>query len=273
PPPEFPWFKHFYRLRFEPGEGRVAVRLLRTPCEVADQRLALGEGSAAIQALDACRGTRWMEPARLFDLASASGRAGQPDRARAALVDLERAAPGLFQGLVTLAARPDGEAWRQEWATLVGRGRFTWYGHTFREQAEASPAPIGTVIEDDTAGGGQFLRAAPDGTRAGGLKGWLPQHFLPGPDRATVRPPPPVARAVPRARAARRRRPDRAAGRPPEPPGARRRRDRHAGLDAGPRGGRLGGGRPAVRDGPGAGGPRAPGPLPRPRHARHGRGD
>ena len=187
PPRGFPWFTHVYRVRLEPGEGRVAVRLLRTPCEVADQHLTLGEWAAAIGQLEACRGTRWMEPARLLDLAWASARAGQPDRARAALADLERAAPGLLQGLVALAARPDGEAWRQQYATLVGRGRFTWYGHTFRHQAEASPARIGTVIEDDTAGGGQFLRATAGATPAGVLKIWLPEHFLRGRYLATFR--------------------------------------------------------------------------------------
>ena len=36
---EFPWFKPVYRVRLETAEGRVAVRLLRTPCEVAEQRL------------------------------------------------------------------------------------------------------------------------------------------------------------------------------------------------------------------------------------------
>jgi hypothetical protein len=187
PPRGFPWFTHVYRLGFEPGEGRVAVRLLRTPCEVADQRLALGEWAAAIRELDACRGTRWMEPARLLDLAWAHVRAGQPDGARAALAALERAAPGLLDALVALVARPDGESWRQQWATLVGRGRFTWYGHTFRQQAEASPARIGVVVEDETAGGGQFLRAAAGGTPPSVLKVWLPEHFLRGRYRATYR--------------------------------------------------------------------------------------
>src|SRR5262249_50401847 len=82
---------------------------------------------------------------------------------------------------------PDGEAWRQQWATLVGRGRFTSYGHTFRHQAETSPARLGTVVEDDTAGGGQFLRAAAGTTPAGVLKIWLPEHFLRGRYRASFR--------------------------------------------------------------------------------------
>ena len=186
-PRGFPWFTHVYRLTLEPGEGRVAARLLRTPCDAADQRLALGEWAAAVRDLDACRGVRWMEPARLFDLAWAHVRAGEPDGARAALAELERTAPGLLKGLVGLAARPDGEAWRQEWATLVGRGRFIWYGHTFRQQAESSPARIGTVVEDDTVGGGQFLRAAPGATPPGVLKIWLPEHFLRGRYRASFR--------------------------------------------------------------------------------------
>jgi Dolichyl-phosphate-mannose-protein mannosyltransferase len=186
-PRGFPWFTHVYRLTLEPGEGRVAARLLRTPCDAADQRLALGEWAAAIRDLGACRGVRWMEPARLFDLAWAHAQAGEPDGARAALAELERIAPGLLKGLVGLAARPDGEGWREQWATLVGRGRFTWYGHTFRQQAEASPARIGAVVEDDTAGGGQFLRATAGVTPAGVLKIWLPEHFLRGRYRATFR--------------------------------------------------------------------------------------
>jgi dolichyl-phosphate-mannose-protein mannosyltransferase len=186
-PRGFPWFTHVYRLRLEPGEGRVAVRLLRTPCDVAEQRLALEEWTAAIRDLDACRGTRWMEPVRLLNLAWAHVRAGQSAGARAALAELERAAPALLDGLIALVARPDGEAWRQQWATLVGRGRFTWYGHTFRHQAEESPARIGTVVDDDTAGGGRFLRAAAGATPAGVLKIWMPEHFLRGRYRATFR--------------------------------------------------------------------------------------
>ena len=93
---------------------------------MAEQLLTLEDSAGAIRQLDACRGTRWMESSRLFDLAWARVRAGQPDGARAALGDLQRAAPGLLEGLVELAARPDGDAWRERYATLVGRGRFTW---------------------------------------------------------------------------------------------------------------------------------------------------
>ena len=183
----FPWFKHVYRLGLEPGTGRVAVRLLRTPCEVAERLLALEDWAGAIHQLEACRGTRWMEPARLLDLAWARARAGQPDGARAALGDLQRAAPSLLEGLVELAARPDGDAWRERYATLIGRGRFTWYGHIFRGEAESSPARIGVVVEDTTAGGGQFLRAVAGATPAGVLKIWLPEHFLRGRYLATFR--------------------------------------------------------------------------------------
>lgn len=183
----FPWFKHVYRLRLEPGTGRVAVRLLRTPCDVAERLLALEDWTGAIRQLDACRGTRWMEPARLLDLAWARVRAGQPDGARAALGDLQRAAPGLLEGLVELAARPDGDAWRARYAALVGRGRFTWYGHIFRGEAESSPVRIGVVVEDATASGGQFLRAVAGATPAGVVKVWLPEHFLRGRYLATFR--------------------------------------------------------------------------------------
>ena len=155
----FPWFKPVYRLGLEPGEGRVAVRLLRTPCEVAERLLALEDWAGAVRQLDACRGTRWMEPARLLDLAWARARAGQPDEARAALGDLQRAAPGLLEGLVDLAARPDGDAWRARYATLVGRGRFTGYGQIARAEAESSPAQLGAVVGD---AGGQ-RRAVPPG--------------------------------------------------------------------------------------------------------------
>ena len=155
----FPWFKPVYRLGLEPGEGRVAVRLLRTPCEVAERLLALEDWAGAIRQLDACRGTRWMEPARLLDLAWAHARAGQPDGARAALGDLQRVAPGLLEGLVDLAARPDGDAWRARYATLVGRGRFTGYGQIARAEAESSPARS-SARSSGTPGpsGGQFLR-------------------------------------------------------------------------------------------------------------------
>jgi hypothetical protein len=183
----FPWFKHVYRVGLETAEGRVAVRLLRTPCEVAERLLDVEDWAGAIRQLDACRGTRWMEPARLLDLAWARARAGQPDQARAALGDLQRAAPGLLEGLIELAARPDGDAWRQRYATLIGRARFTWYGHTFRGEAESSPARIGVIVEDGTVSGGQFLRAAAGSTPAGLLKVWLPEHFLRGRFLATYR--------------------------------------------------------------------------------------
>lgn len=183
----FPWFKPVYRLGLEPGEGRVAVRLLRTPCEVAERLLALEDWAGAVRQLDACRGTRWMEPARLLDLAWVRARAGQPDGARAALGDLERAAPGLLEGLVDLAARPDGDLWRERYLTLVGRGRFTGYGQIVRAEAESSPARLGAVVEDAGASGGQFLRAAAGVTPAGTLKIWLPEHFLRGRYLATFR--------------------------------------------------------------------------------------
>ena len=103
----FPWFKHVYRLGLEPGTGRVAVRLLRTPCEVAERLLALEDWAGAIRQLEACRGTRWMEPARLLDLAWARARAGQPDGARAALGDLRAGRAGPPRG-ARRAGRPPG---------------------------------------------------------------------------------------------------------------------------------------------------------------------
>lgn len=183
----FPWFKHFYRLGIEPGEGRVAVRFLRTPCEVAEQLSAREDWPGAVRQLEACRGARWMEPARLLDLAGARGRAGDADGARAALGELERTAPGLLDGLVALAARPDGDAWHDDYLTLVGRARILWFGHTFRGEAETSPARIGDVVEDATARGGQLVRARAGATPAGVLKVWLPQHFLRGRYLATFR--------------------------------------------------------------------------------------
>ncbi len=177
---EFPWFKWVYRLRFEAPAGRVVVRLLRTPCEVAEQHLALEDWAGGISLLESCRGARWLEPARLFDLAWAHARAGQLDRARATLAELERAAPGLFVGLVDLVARPDGEAWRARYAALVGRGRFSWHGQTFRGEAEEAPEPLGVVVEDRTASEGRFRRAAPGTTPPGVLKILLREHFLRG---------------------------------------------------------------------------------------------
>jgi hypothetical protein len=183
----FPWFKPVYRVGLETADGRVVVRLLRTPCEAAERLLDLEDWDGAVHQLVACRGTRWMEPARLLDLAWARARAGKPVEAREALVELERAAPGLLDGLVDLAARPDGEAWRERYAVLVGRGRFLWHGHTFQGEAEATPARVGVVVEEGTASGGQFLRAAAGATPAGVLKVWLPEHFLRGRFRATFR--------------------------------------------------------------------------------------
>jgi hypothetical protein len=184
---EFPWFKPVYRLRLETAVGRVAVRLLRTPCEVAEQHLAHDDWDAGITQLEACRDARWMRPERLFTLAWARARAGQPDAARTALAELERVAPGLFAGLVELDARPDGEAWRARYAALVGRGGFTWHGQTFHGEAETTAAPVGVVVAEDAAGGGRFLRAAAGATPPGLLKIWLPQHFLRGRYLATFR--------------------------------------------------------------------------------------
>ena len=154
---------------------------------MAEQRLALEDWAGSITLLQACRGTRWMEPERLLDLAWARARAGQPDEARVALAELERTAPGLLPPLVDLGARPDGEAWRARYATLAGRARFTWYGHAMHGEAETSPERLGVVVEDATAGGGQFLRAAAGETPPGLLKVWLPQHFLRGSFQATFR--------------------------------------------------------------------------------------
>jgi hypothetical protein len=184
---EFPWFKPVYRLRLETDGSRVAVRWLRTPCEEAEQRLAREEWAAGITLLEACRGARWMEPERLLDLAWARARAGQPDEARTALAELERTAPGLYAGLSELGAQPDGEAWRARYVRLVGRGRFSWHGHVFDGEAEASPERLGVVEEDGTASGGRFLRSTAGATPAGLIKVWLPEHFLRGRFLATFR--------------------------------------------------------------------------------------
>jgi hypothetical protein len=184
---EFPWFKPVYRLRLETDGSRVAVRWLRTPCEEAEPRLAREDWAAGITLLEACRGTRWMGPERLLDLAWARARAGQPDEARTALAELERTAPGLYAGLAELGAQPDGEAWGARYATLVGRARFTGYGHTFHGEAEASAAPLGIVEEDRTASGGRFVRSTAGATPPGLLKVWLPEHFLRGRFLATFR--------------------------------------------------------------------------------------
>jgi hypothetical protein len=128
-----------------------------------------------------------MEPARLLDLAWARAREGEPDGARAALGELARVAPGLFEGLADLATQPDDDTWRARYATLVGRGRFTWYGHTFPVEPEASKARLGVVVDDPAASGGQFVRALPGVTQAGYLKVWLAEHFLRGRFHATFR--------------------------------------------------------------------------------------
>jgi hypothetical protein len=183
----FPWVKPIYRIGLETTDGRVAVRLLRTPCDAAEQLFVREDWAEAAIRLEACRGARWREPARLLDLAWARVRAGQPDGARAALGELEHAAPGLFGGLVDLASQPDDAAWRERYATLVGRGRFTWHGYTFPAEAEASPVPLGIVVDDPTARQGQLVRALPGATPAGHVKVWLAPHFLRGRFHATFR--------------------------------------------------------------------------------------
>jgi hypothetical protein len=79
--------------------------------------------------------------------------------------------------------RPDSSTGWSSWPGV----RFSWYGHTFRAEAESSPSRIGVVVEDGTASGGQFLRAAAGVTPPGILKVWLPEHFLRGRFLATFR--------------------------------------------------------------------------------------
>jgi hypothetical protein len=184
----FPWYKHFYPVTVEAADGWVVARLLLTPCDVAWAHLAYEEFARAVPHLEACRGTLWVEPARLLDLAWAHARLDATDPARQALAALEAEAPGLLDALVDLAAQPGGPAWRERYRQLAGHGPWLWHGHTFRFPARVpgEPATDGPRHEVGFDATWRGLVTAP-GSPAGTLKVWFPQDFLRGSLEVRVR--------------------------------------------------------------------------------------
>jgi hypothetical protein len=175
----FPWYRYFYPITVEAGDANwVLARVLVTPCDIAAAHLISGRWDEAAEELTACRGTRWIEPARLLDLAWTQARRGQPALARAALDDLERAAPGLLGAFEALLREPDGPAWRERYRILAGHGPWFWHGHVFRAGDAAMPARF----ESSGADPGLLLLARPESGPAH-LKVWFAQDFLRGPYR------------------------------------------------------------------------------------------
>lgn len=162
-------------------DGWVLARILVTPCDVAWAHLAYERFSDAVPHLAACRGTRWVEPARLLDLAWAHARLGEPEPARRALDELEREAPGLLSGLIALGREPDGPAWRERCGRLVGHGPWFWHAHTFTFQAAPGPPPheLGFLAR------GRLATTAE--SRPGTLKVWFDRDFLRGPFQVRFR--------------------------------------------------------------------------------------
>jgi hypothetical protein len=188
----FPWYKHFYPVTVEAMDGWVLARILVTPCDFAWAHLAHEQFSDALPHLAACRGTRWVEPARLLDLAWAHARIGEPEPARRALDELEREAPGLLAGLIALSREPGGPAWRERYRRLVGHGPWFWHAHTFAFQT----VPVQPLHKLGFLARGR-LATTPE-SRSGTLNVWFDRDFLRGPfqvrfrlrgaapDRATV---------------------------------------------------------------------------------------
>lgn len=176
----FPWFKYFYPLTIEAGDGHVYARILTTPCEVAWLHLFEEQWARAIPQLDACRGSRWGEPSSLLDLAWAHAQLGHPAEARRALEALRHAHPGLLETLVDLARQDDGEAWRERYRRVAGHPPWFWRHHSFVFQAEDAPLQIGTVVELEASEGGQAVLLRPGTSQPEFLKIWFPQPFLRG---------------------------------------------------------------------------------------------
>ncbi len=181
PRASFPWFKRFYPLSIQGGEGHVYARVLVTPCEFADPLLTEGRWAEAIPLLERCRDRRVEAPARLLDLARAQAELGRLADARATLEALRRQSPGLLEGLLDLARDKDGDDWRERYRRLAGHGRWFWWGQTVTFQAEEARQRVGIVVEREDAAGGRVLLAEPGRTEPGFLKVWFPQHFLRGP--------------------------------------------------------------------------------------------
>jgi hypothetical protein len=177
----FPWYKHFYPVTVEAIEGWVLARILVTPCDVAWAHLAYERFGDALPHLAACRGTRWVEPARLLDVAWAHARLGEPEPARRALDELEREAPGLLSDLIALGREPDGPAWRERYRRLVGHGPWFWHAHTFAFQT----APVQPAHEVGFAVRGRLATTPESG--AGTLNVWFDRDFLRGPFQVRFR--------------------------------------------------------------------------------------
>ena len=169
--------------------GRVAVRLLRTPCEVAEQLLAREDwaGAASRSSKPVAARAGWSLPACSTWPGPARGPV-QPDRARAALGELERRRARSSRG-ARGARRAAGRTTRGASATrrssvaAASPGTGTPSGARPRRARPGS----GSCVEDATASQGQFVRARPGVTPAGYLKVWLPEHFLRGRFHATFR--------------------------------------------------------------------------------------
>ena len=184
----FPWYAYVYRVTIDAPVDWTVARLLLTPCDTAWTYLAYEKWSAAIPHLEACRGVRWVEPARLLDLAWAELRLGRVDRARRALEELERQSPGLAGALAELVRLPDGPDWPERYRRLAGHGPGFWHAYTVpavsREGEGWPPAKVersGPAID-----GSAFFRAGP-GTGPRHLKVWFTQDFLRGPLRVRFR--------------------------------------------------------------------------------------
>jgi hypothetical protein len=179
----FPWYKYFYPVTVQPLDGWTLARILVRPCEVAWAHLAYEEFALAVPHLDACRGTRWVEPSRLFDLAWAQARLGDREAARRALQELEAAAPGLFGALRDLAGRPDGAAWRERYRTLAGHGPWFWHAHTVTFRVARPGGEATHELGFQAAGHLRTVSGSPPGT----LKVWFDRDFLRGPFQVRFR--------------------------------------------------------------------------------------
>jgi hypothetical protein len=172
----WPWFKHVYSLELRAPDGYAYARILKSPCEAAEVRAGSGQWDAAAAALHQCQGRRFVEPARLLDLAWVEARRGRREEAQRALTDLGRASPGLLDSLAELARQPDGDAWRERYRQLAGQDVGFWWRHVHRVRAAESGQQPGEVVGDPKAGGVVRLRPGPPAE----VRLWLPAQFLRG---------------------------------------------------------------------------------------------
>jgi len=172
----WPWFKYFYSLELSDPTGYAYARILQTPCNAAELQLGEQLWETAVASLRRCQGTRYVEPARLFDLAWAEARRGRRQEAVRALEDLERASPSLLAGFAKLAAQPDGDAWRERYRQLAGQDRGFWWRRTHSLSAAESGKQPGDVVVEEAVG--RLLRVRRG--QPAEVKLWLPPTFLRG---------------------------------------------------------------------------------------------